>query len=113
QFHVYGLIPENQYGDDLRNNISKLNNVKSYGQMENSIINQELKSALLLVNTSKSEGFSNTFIQSWMSGTPVVSLNSDPNNFISKYGLGKYCGGDFEELKKAVLEISQLKNYGN
>lgn len=110
-FHVYGQIPENSYGNSLRETISKLHNVRAYGQRDNDTINRELKNALLLVNTSESEGFSNTFIQSWMSGTPVISLNSNPNNFFSEHMLGKYCNGDFDDMEKGIMEISQNRNY--
>jgi glycosyltransferase involved in cell wall biosynthesis len=51
-------------------------------------IDEYFKRASIFVNTSKYEGFSNTFIQAWMHYIPVVSLHSDPDDIIGKHKLG-------------------------
>jgi glycosyltransferase involved in cell wall biosynthesis len=48
------------------------------------------KHARLFVCTSETEGFPNTFIQSWMNGCPVLST-FDPSNLIKINNLGHHC----------------------
>lgn len=43
--------------------------------------------ARVLVNTSDLEGFPNTYVQAWASGTPVIAF-FDPDGIIAREGLG-------------------------
>jgi glycosyltransferase involved in cell wall biosynthesis len=97
-FFIIGKI------DDLalEKKIAQTPNIDYLGIISNDEVNRHLETAFLLVNTSKNEGFSNTFVQAWMHGTPVVSLNSDPNNFIMKYKSGMVCNGEDGLLQVAV-----------
>ena len=60
------------------------------GELKNEQVCQLLSTAKLLINTSEHEGFSNTFIEAWSRGVPVISLNVDPDNLISDYDLGSH-----------------------
>ncbi|WP_456867479.1 glycosyltransferase family 4 protein [Galbibacter sp. BG1] len=111
KFTIIGNIPNNNYGSILRKNISENTNIDYIGSKDNIFINNYLMKAGLLINTSESEGFSNTFIQAWLCGTPVLSLNSDPNNVIKKYGLGRFCEGDFSLLEKYLFELLDTEKY--
>lgn len=102
-FYVIGKISE---ASDTK--IKQVNNLTYLGSISNEEVNEHLKTAHVLVNTSISEGFSNTFIQAWMTGTPVVSLNSNPNMLFDKYKMGICCLGDDAQLELSILEI--LKN---
>lgn len=106
-FKVIGNLPKTVYGQQLQKIIKESTNVKYFGEQENTFINKELSSVGLLINTSVSEGFSNTFIQAWMSGTPVLSLNSDPDGIIEQFDLGVNCNGDTSKLfieMKTILD---------
>jgi glycosyltransferase involved in cell wall biosynthesis len=59
--------------------------------------------AKLFVNTSETEGFPNTFLQSWIHGTPVISF-FDPDDIIKKEGLGY----SPENLKEMVQTVDDL-----
>lgn len=67
------------------------------GELPNEKVNKLLEQSHLLVNTSRYEGFSNTFIQAWLRCLPVLSLNVDPDGVINRYGLG-FCSGNFDRL---------------
>lgn len=61
--------------------------------------------AKLLVNTSDSEGFPNTFIQACKWATAIVSLNVNPDGFLNKYSCGISCGGRFTRMREAVKHL--------
>lgn len=79
-------------------------NFKYLGEIDREEVCSLLERARLLVNTSELEGFSNTFIEAWLRGVPVVSLTEDPDGLIRDRGLGAVSGsldrlaGDIEEL---------------
>jgi glycosyltransferase involved in cell wall biosynthesis len=59
--------------------------------------------ARVFVNTSRIEGFPNTFLQAWSRGVPTVSF-VDPDELITREGLGRAVNDD-TELEAAVREL--------
>ncbi|NPA44892.1 MAG: glycosyltransferase family 4 protein [Chlorobi bacterium] len=96
------------------NNISNINIIKEvpFNKIQN-LFNE----AKLFVNTSKQEGFPNTFLQSAQAKTPIVSLNVNPDNFINTYNCGIFCNNNFEKLiketKLLLKDEDLLKTKGN
>jgi glycosyltransferase involved in cell wall biosynthesis len=68
--------------------VNKPCNLESTGRLsfDNALI--WFDKASVLVNTSESEGFSNTFIQAWLRGVPTIVFGADPDQVIAKNQLG-------------------------
>lgn len=90
------------------NAISQLkifSNVTFVGYLRRTEIPNFLKSSYLLLNTSYYEGFSNTFLEAWYCGTPVVTtINANPDNLIGKHNLGEVAN-DFPTLPLSIQKI--------
>lgn len=71
------------------------------GELNLEKTNEIIARSHILVNTSLSEGFSNTFIQAWMRGTLVYSTNADPDGMITREGMG----GVSDDIRKLSREI--------
>ena len=104
-FHIIGKLPDNAYGEGLLKEINTAINITYHGSQTNDFINSFLMQSALLVNTSVSEGFSNTFIQAWMCGTPVLALNSDPDDIMVDNSIGVDCKGDYDKMKIALVDL--------
>lgn len=72
--------------------------------------------AKLFVNTSESEGFPNTFIQSCKAATPILSLTVNPDRFLDCHGCGVCAEGDwdrFMEGARYLLTHNRGREYGD
>ncbi len=63
-----------------------------------------ISDASLLLSTSDGEGFPSVFLEAWAAGTPVVSIQIDPDNKILDYGLGEV-PGSLEGTVNAVRSL--------
>jgi len=104
KFIVAGKIPKSEYGLKISKLIKKSKNVKYLGSLEMRDVLKLLNASIALVNTSFTEGFSNTFVESWSQSTPVISLYADPGNIIQIEKLG-YFSENMEQIKKDVNNI--------
>jgi glycosyltransferase involved in cell wall biosynthesis len=84
---LMGPGDEPGYHDQIRRAASELPNVEFFQSGTVDIVRMFARSALL-VNTSETEGFPNTFIEAWASAMPVVTLACDPDEVICREGLG-------------------------
>jgi glycosyltransferase involved in cell wall biosynthesis len=81
-------------------------NVRYLGERTQDEINALLSGACAVVNTSEQEGFSNVFIQAWMRGVPVVSLNVNPDRLLDGETLG-FASGTEQRLYEDVARLVQ------
>jgi glycosyltransferase involved in cell wall biosynthesis len=62
--------------------------------------------AKMLVNTSTTEGFPNTFVQAMWAGTPLASLDFDPDGMIAAHRLGVAPPGELGEFAEQIGELA-------
>jgi glycosyltransferase involved in cell wall biosynthesis len=91
--------------ENFYSQIKEVGNIFYAGELSIDDVNKYICESDLLISTSVSEGFSNTFIQAWLRGVPVFSMNSNPDYLFDKYSfLGQFFDGKIDELLKD-LEI--------
>jgi glycosyltransferase involved in cell wall biosynthesis len=86
-------------------------NVHYEGRVSPAEVNERLAGAHLLVNTSTTEGFSNTFIQAWAREVPVVSLTVDPDGVFSSSSPSLLAGSEqrLGDLVARLLDDDELR----
>jgi glycosyltransferase involved in cell wall biosynthesis len=87
----------------LCNRARALGNVEMPGFVPYADVEPNFDGASLLVNTSVSEGFPNTFMQAWSRGIPTVSF-FDPNVQINGVDVGTVVP-DLDAMERAVLRF--------
>ena len=109
EFKIAGM-PEKNMDDDTREaltNLEKLSNVEFTGYLSRNQVFSFLSKAMALLNTSHYEGFSNTFLEAFSAGTPVIAQRTtDPDNIIAQNGLGLSITNhtDFPKLIKSLYD---------
>ena len=106
QFCMIGPVKEDR-NDPIRAKAAELPNVKLMGKLPQPKVKELLQKSLLLINTSDYEGFSNTFIEAWSQGIPVLSFHVDPDQIIQKQGLG-WINHRLENIKNIISDL--IKN---
>ena len=92
--------------DIIRDEAKKISNLEFLGFVPYEKMQGYYEESAILLNTSKAEGFPNTFLEAWSNYIPVISLNIDPDNVLSKNNLG-YHSKTFNQM---VLDIESLLN---
>lgn len=79
---------EKEVFKNIKNESETITNLKFLGFVPHHEIQKYYKNASIFINTSKIEGFPNTFLEAWVNYTPVISLNVDPDEVICNEKLG-------------------------
>jgi glycosyltransferase involved in cell wall biosynthesis len=110
------VIGENFSDESKAKKLKKVygeNHINYLGKKSIDEVNSYIASSSVLVNTSDSEGFPNTFIQAWLRGIPVVSLKIDPDDIIMKNNLGFVCGDNLNIASKKIRLLTQDEDLWN
>lgn len=91
---------DKNYWNQIYFKAKKRKNIKFYEFIPFHKIDKTFNKAKIFINTSTFEGFPNTFIQSLLNGTPIISLNVDPDDFLILNKCGFNCKDDFKKLVK-------------
>ena len=91
--------------------LRKYKNVNFVGYLSRKEIFHFLSNSYALLNTSHHEGFSNTFLEAFAAGTPIVTtVGVDPDSIIANNHLG-IVKKKYSELPDAIMEIINSKNF--
>lgn len=104
---IGGKGEDSELYEQIKSSSKNIKNLDFVGFVPHDKISEYYKKSCLLVNTSKTEGFPNVFLEAWINSIPVVSLNVDPDGIISRHKLG-FCSKDFNQLKKDINHL--IKN---
>jgi glycosyltransferase involved in cell wall biosynthesis len=110
KFKLFGppFLEEEDYCKSVQLAASSTPNLQLHGFLPHAEMLSEYRRAGILVNTSESEGFPNTFLEAWSNYVPVVSLKWDPDEIICRHKLG-FHSKDANQMK---LDIIRLMNDG-
>lgn len=116
-FKVIGRCSANEPAvcNKFLSEVKTLPNLRYLGFMPHDELTSIYQEASILVNTSIAEGFPNTFLESWLHGVPVVSLNVDPDEIICKNRLGfhsKTIQQMITDIDTLLINESLLMEYG-
>ncbi len=115
-FEFVGAVADD-VGDQIHKELSKYPNVIMHGALNRAATLRIIARGKALVNTSRAEGFPNTFLEAWELKTPVISLFVDPGGIIQKYRLGFWCHGDIERFSQLIqqehydLDTEYIRSY--
>jgi glycosyltransferase involved in cell wall biosynthesis len=96
-----------EYFREIKEKAESIKNLKFLDYVPFSEIKDYFSRSFILINTSSSEGFPNTFIDAFKFGAVVFSLKVNPDNILDDK-MGFCFNGDFDKMKRAVRD--SLKN---
>lgn len=111
-----GDVPsEAGYGDNIRRMAAGVANVEMKGRLSHSEVQEELRRASVMINTSDMEGFPNAYLEAWSHGVPVVTLN-DVDGLIASHRAGVACqdaGEMVDALRSLMGDATTLREMGD
>jgi glycosyltransferase involved in cell wall biosynthesis len=109
---------ENTYEKEMTGTARKaseeLENFEYYEFIPFQEIQRFYNHAKLFVNTSEYEGFPNSFIQSCLGRTGILTFRVNPDGILDRYGLGYCCGDDPDRAVEFIRELEgrQIRKMG-
>lgn len=106
-FTMIAPVDENnrEYAEKIYKMAGNINNITIHDFVGFLEIDVYFKNARVFLNTSTEEGFPNTFIQACKNMTPIISLNVNPDDFLTRYGAGEYCANNVDKMNRTIVSI--------
>ena len=95
--------------DQILEKMRNISNLKYIPYVDAKEIQSYFDQAILFVNTSSAEGFPNTFIQSGLGHTPILSIGINPDKMFDRYTLGQYCNEDINLANAFISSLTDEK----
>lgn len=99
----------NKIMTEVRKAADELANLQYIESVPFNEIQAYYNAAKLFVNTSEYEGFPNSFIQSCIGKTGILSYRVNPDKFITQYGAGYLCDDDPEKAADYIKNLNSEK----
>ncbi len=111
EFVLAGQKVDKKFADDVFQRTTELKNFRYIGEVPFAESAHVISSAHILVNTTENgyEGLPNAFVQAWLAGVFVLSLNCDPDGFLNQENLG-YQNPDLKFIEEKIRHFE--KNSG-
>jgi glycosyltransferase involved in cell wall biosynthesis len=93
------------YFEDVRDRATALPNVEHVAFVPFREIDAYFRRAKAYVLTSGFEGFPNTFVQAAKNGTPILSLDFNPDGFLDRHECGGCARGDLDRLHDMLTTL--------
>lgn len=104
--HFTMVVMTNSASDGLaqqiRSRAERIPNLNMHENIHVSAMTPFFQSAKLFVNTSRSEGFPNTFVQAAMHSIPILSWSVNPDEVLTHFNIGMCVEQSFESLKETT-----------
>jgi len=112
EYRIGGMLQTDSKNDikAVVKKVSSQPNVKMVGYLKRDEVIPFLGNAFALLNTSYYEGFSNTFLESWLAGTPVITKSVDPDKIISTNEIG-FVAEEYDEISALLRYLKNCNNY--
>jgi glycosyltransferase involved in cell wall biosynthesis len=111
-FKIAGTMVKNPDKEtvDYVSKLKKLNNVNFVGLLNRVQIFSFLSESKCLLNTSRYEGFSNTFLEAFSTNTPIITTpNIDPDGIIKRHSLG-LIANEYNDIPGLIDSIMLMSN---
>ncbi|MHA1284890.1 MAG: glycosyltransferase family 4 protein, partial [Promethearchaeota archaeon] len=104
------ISDDKHFWKTIREKAIKIPNINFIEMVPFNQIEEYFEKAKIFVNTSRLEGFPNTFIQAFKNYTPVISLEVDPDNLFEKFKCGINCNGNFDYMVSKIKVLLENDN---
>jgi glycosyltransferase involved in cell wall biosynthesis len=96
--------------EELRLAAAEPGNVEFLDPLPRDALARVIASSVAVVNTSVLEGMPNVFLEAWSNGTPVLTLQFDPDGVVGRNGLGISAQGSWDRFVEGARELWAARN---